>query len=91
MARRRSSGYASRLHEIREDTRRAAKVRPERPQGNEDVLTAPQGEAVPVRPASAARADHVYCTNPESHATFHRLLRGSEPVCCVCGPKPGDS
>jgi hypothetical protein len=45
-----------------------------------------EAKAAKVRPASPT----IYCTSPESHAAFHRLLRGHEPVCCICGPKAAD-
>ncbi len=63
MTARRARGYASRLHEIREDTRREKAAMP---------------------PAEA------YCVDAATHERFHRLLRGNQRVCTICGPAPSD-
>ena len=47
-------------------------------------------EAKAARRARAIEPDAsltIYCTDPAAHERFHRLLRGSAPVCCLCaGP-----
>jgi hypothetical protein len=50
-------------------------------------------EAKAARRARATEPDAsptIYCTDPAAHERFHRLLRGSAPVCGVCGPKAAD-
>ena len=92
MTARRSRGYASRLHEIREDTRRAAKDRRDRPDDGDDR---PDDETsslvVQAVPGDASGTDHVYCTDYTAHQRFHRRLQGHVWTCCLCGPEPGDS
>jgi hypothetical protein len=75
----------SRQHELHEAARRdrhnakaARRARVTMPDASTTIIIMPDASTT------------IFCRD-QAHERFHRLLRGSEWVCTICGPAPSDS